>query len=153
MNLKRQEFSTFLPREEVTIRARNHYTPMVRPLFPGYIFVAFSPNRSRWQTINSTLGVKRLVTFGDTPAIVPLEVVSRLMLRCDRSGKLLPPRLLSHGNHVRVISGPLVDFVATVEQIAPSRRVWVLLELMGNLARVAVSADGLRLIDETAHCG
>lgn len=144
-NLRQQSFSTFLPMEDVTVRSGNHFCSAARPLFPSYIFVAFDPKSSRWQTINSTFGVKRLVTFGDAPAIVPLDVVSHLMLRCDSSGKLLPPRLLQPGDRVRLTSGPFAEFVATVEQIDPGRRVWVLLELLGKLTRVAVPADGLCL--------
>ncbi len=144
-NLHQQNYSTFLPLEEATIRAQSRFTTTTRPLFPGYIFVAFDPDRSRWQAINSTLGVKRLVTFGDAPAIVPLDVVSHLMLRCDASGKLLPPRFLAPGDRVRLTAGPFANFVATVEQIAPARRAWVLLDLMGQLTRVAVPADGLRM--------
>ena len=87
------------------------------------IFVAFDPDRRRWQAINSPLGVKRLVAFG----------------------KLLPPRFLAPGDRVRLTAGPFANFVATVEQIAPARRVWVLLDLMGQLTRVAVPADGLRM--------
>ena len=87
------------------------------------IFVAFDPDRRRWQAINSPLGVKRLVAFG----------------------KLPPPRFLAPGDRVRLTAGPFANFIATVEQIAPARRVWVLLDLMGQLTRVAVPTDGLRM--------
>jgi tRNA dimethylallyltransferase len=38
-------------------------------------------------------------------------------------------------------------FVAEVEGIAPDRRVWVLMELMGSQMRVAVKADQLRVAE------
>jgi len=68
------------------------------------------------------------------------------MLRCDASGKLLPPRLLKPGDQVTLTTGPFTDFVATIETIAPDRRVWVLLEFMGGETRVAVSAEQLRAV-------
>lgn len=145
-NLKQQSFSTFLPLEEVTIRHARKFTRTLRPLFPGYIFVGATSERHHLRSVNSTYGVKRLVTFRDAPAIVPLDVISKLMLRCDASGKLLPPRFLKPGDQVRLTSGPFAEFVATVETIAPDRRVWVLLELMGVTTRVAVPAEGLRLL-------
>lgn len=147
-NLRRQNFPTFLPLEKVSARAGRRFAATIRPLFPGYIFVAYNPEQNRWQTINSTFGVKRVVTFGDSPAIVPLGVVSNLMLRCDRDGKLLPPRLLNPGAQVRLTTGPFADFLATVHEIAPERRIWVLLDLMGTQIRVSVSAEGLRLISQ-----
>jgi len=36
--------------------------------------------------------------------------------------------------------------VATIETIAPDRRVWVLIEIMGGETRVAVSAEQLRAV-------
>jgi hypothetical protein len=54
------------------------------------------------------------------------------MLRCDREGKLLAPRLLKQGDTITIIKGPFTDFVATSESIAPDRRVYVLMELMGR---------------------
>ena len=77
---------------------------------------------------------------------MPLALVSQLMLRCDSSGKLLPPRLLKPGDQVRITSGPLAEFVAEVEAMAPDRRVFVLMELMGGQTRVAVKADQLGIV-------
>jgi transcriptional antiterminator RfaH len=48
---------------------------------------------------------------------------------------------------VRITTGPFADFVAEVEKIAPDRRVWVLMELMGSETRVAVKADQLRIVE------
>jgi len=53
---------------------------------------------------------------------------------------------LNPGDAVRLASGPFADFVATVEMIAPDRRIWVLLDLMGRTARVAVEAETLQAL-------
>lgn len=144
-NLKLQRFQTFLPKEESAKRVRSKFITAPRPLFPGYIFVAFNTGAGHWRTINSTHGITRLVSFGKAPAPVPLDIVSQLMLRCDASGKLLPPEHLKPGDQVRLTSGPFADFVGTIEAIAPERRVWVLMEIMGGETRVAVAADQLRM--------
>ena len=146
-NLKRQGFQTFLPMEEETRPAERQ----VRQLpcghcFPGYIFVSFDVTRGFWRTVNSTYGITRLVSFGKEPTAVPLDLVSQLMLRCDAKGKLLPPKLLKPGDQVTLTKGPFTNFVAEVEKIAPDRRVWVLMEIMGRQTRVAVGADQLRSI-------
>ena len=77
---------------------------------------------------------------------MPLGLVSQLMMRCDAKGKLLPPRLLKPGDQVTLTKGPFANFVAEVEKIAPDRRVWVLIEIMGGQTRVAVGADQLRAV-------
>lgn len=145
-NLARQGFRTFLPLEEETKRVRGKFIQAPRQLFPGYIFVAFVAELGRWHVINSTLGITRLVSFGKEPAVVPLDVVSKLMLRCDASGKLLPPRILRPGDQVHLKSGAFADFVATIECLAPDRRVWILMDIMGRPTRVAAGADQLRTV-------
>jgi len=144
--LRRQKFQTFLPKHEETKRKSGRFISTVRPLFAGYIFVAFDTAKGGWRSVNSTYGVSKLVSFGDEPQQVPAELVLRLMQRCDEDGKLLPPRLLKPGDVVRLTGGPFADFVATVETINPDHRVWVLLDLMGRPTRVAVQADALQVV-------
>ena len=145
-NLKRQGFKTFLPMEEETRQRKGKFVTHTRPLFPGYIFVAFDVARGFWRSVNSTYGITRLVSFGKDPAAVPLDLVSELMQRCDAQGKLLPPKLLKPGDQVTLTKGPFANFVAEVETIAPDRRVWVLMEIMGAQTRVAVGVDQLRAV-------
>lgn len=145
-SLTRQGFKTFLPLEEETRQRNGKFITAMRPLFPGYIFVALDVARGLWRTVNSTYGITRLVSFGTEPATVPSDLVSHLMLRCDAQGKLLPPKLLKHGDQVTMTTGPFANFVAEVEQIAADRRVWVLMEIMGGQTRVAVGADQLRAV-------
>ena len=145
-HLKRQGFRTFLPLEEETRQRGGRFVTAERPLFPGYIFVAFDAARGHWRQINSTHGITRLVSFGKAPASVPLDLISQIMLRCDASGKLLPPKVLKPGDRVALTKGPFANFVAEVEKIAPDRRVWVLMEIMGGQKRVAVAAEHLRTV-------
>jgi transcriptional antiterminator RfaH len=145
-NLQRQNFQTFLPLHEDTNRKAGRFVSTLRPLFTGYLFVAFDTSKGGWQAINSTYGVTRLVSFGEDPQPVSLDLISRLMLRCDEAGKLLPPPILTAGDAVRISGGPFAEFVATVEEIAPDQRVWVLLDLMGRTARVAVHPDVLQVV-------
>lgn len=143
-NLKRQGFKTFLPQKEETLQRNGKFVTATQPLFPGYIFVAFNVARGLWRTVNSTYGVTRLVSFGKEPAIVPSALVSQLLLRCDPQGKLLPPKPLKPGDQVTLTKGPFANFTAEVEKIAPDRRVYVLMEIMGGQTRVAVAANQLR---------
>ena len=145
-NLHRQNFQTFLPLHEETKRKSSRFITTLRPLFTGYLFVGFDPSKGGWRAINSTYGITRLVSFGEFPQPVPLDLISRLMLRCDEGGKLLPPRILMTGDAVKISSGPFASFVATVEKIGPDQRVWVLLDLMGQTTRVAVQPEALQVV-------
>ena len=145
-NLKRQGFKTFLPLEEETRQRNGKFVTAMRPLFPGYIFVAFDAARGFWRSVNSTYGITRLVSLGKEPTAVPEELVSQLMSRCDATGKLLPPKLLKPGDQVTLTQGPFTNFVAEVEKITPGRRAWVLMEIMGVQTRVTVDAGHLRTV-------
>lgn len=138
-NLQRQKFQTFLPLQEVVARKNEKFASKLRPLFPGYIFLAFDPASGGWGAINNTYGITNLVSFGDVPVSIPHTLISELMARCDDTGKILPPTALKPDDSVKLTSGPFADFVATVDKITPDQRVWVLLDLMGRTTRVSVA--------------
>lgn len=140
-NLHRQGFRGYLPLIEETMRAGRSFVTRKVPLFPGYVFVADqAENAHRWRAINATTGIARLVGFGTGPARVPGEVVDGLMRRCA-DGETLLSDTLAPGDTVRLTTGPFADFVATVERIAPDRRVMVLIELLGRTTRLTVPAE------------
>lgn len=68
-----------------------------------------------------------------------------LMHRCDAHGMLVELAQLSAGDRVRITNGPLADFMAQVERIDSSKRVWLLMDVMGSKARVALPQADLRL--------
>ena len=143
-NLRRQGFEVFLPMEETTRRRRGRFVAEIAPVFPGYLFVSFDPEAGRWRAINSTTGVARLVAFGNVPARVPDDLVEGLRQRCDSEDRLTSADTLTPGLEVRLTKGPFADFLATIDRVAPDRRIWVLLDIMGGKTRVAVSADSVQ---------
>ena len=145
-NLRRQGFQTFMPMEEETRQRNGKFVSARRPLFPGYIFVAFDVAHGLWRTVNSTYGITRLVSFGKAPTAVPQDLISHIMLSCDALGNLMPPKFLIPGDHVTLTNGPFANFVAEVKKIAPERRAWVLIEIMGAQTRFAVKVDQLRAV-------
>ncbi|MEJ2022108.1 MAG: mitochondrial 54S ribosomal protein L40, partial [Maritimibacter sp.] len=68
-----------------------------------------------------------------------------LMARCDDAGKLRPMSELQSGDEVELLTGPFADFIATVDSIDANRRVWVLMEMMGQTTRLSLDPDQLRL--------
>ena len=145
-NLNRQGFQTFLPLIEETRQIKGKFINSIRPLLPGYIFVALDVTSGPWRAVNSTYGISQLVCFGKKPTKVPLDLISQLMLRCDVNFKMLRHEFLKPLDHVRLTKGPFANYVAEVEKITPDRRVWVLMEIMGCQTRVAVTSDQIQPI-------
>ena len=145
-NLNQQGFKTFLPVQHSTSRGESKFFTCIKPLFPGYIFVSIELDSEPWRKINNTLGVARLICQDGLPKKLPLEIVSGLMSRCDNSGNLLPASTLERGDSVAVVSGALTNFVATVETIESERRIWVLMNIMGQFTKVQVGSEHLKLL-------
>jgi transcriptional antiterminator RfaH len=140
-NLRRQGFETFLPLLDVTRRKSTTFVNELRPLFPGYLFIGFTPNATPWRKINSTQGVSRLVSFDSMPKVIPSALVFELRNRCDGDGKLMSFSEPEIGTTVKVTTGPFTDFVAKVEKIDPDKRVWVLLEIMSQTVTVKLEPN------------
>ncbi len=137
LNLEAQGFRTFLPQFEKTIRHARRLATVRRPLFARYLFVSLDIARDRWVSINSTIGVSRLVAHEGRPTAVPFGIVETLLAHSD-AGLTRLDHSLAQGQRVRILSGPLADFTATIMRLDARRRVDVLLEVMGSAVSVSV---------------
>ena len=144
-NLHRQGFETFLPMHQITSRKASRFVRDLKPLFPGYMFVSVNFNLAPWRTINSTIGVSKLVSSEGQPKPLPLQLISGLMLRCNASSTILPHKNLKQGDSVELLNGPFASFIATIDTIDPKQRIWVLMDFMGQKTRIQVSDDQMQL--------
>lgn len=143
-NLTAQRFTIFAPMQIETRRVRGLFRTEPRLLFPGYLFISLDPADGQWRAVNSTPGVTRIVSFGGAPAAVPRGLVEQIALGCGPDGTLLSPEMLAPGDRVQVRSGPFAGILAEVERSEEGKRVWILLELMGQSARMQVRRDVLK---------
>ena len=142
LHLQRQGFVVYLPRY---LKRRSHarkvdFVPS--PLFPQYVFVAIDLLNQRWRSVNSTVGVARLICRGQFPVEVPHDVVLRLQRRQDALGFVHQHRdAFRPGDKVRVRDGAFSDFLGYFEGMNDGERVAVLLDLLGRKVRVVMSVD------------
>lgn len=134
-NLNRQGFTTLLPMERKTQRHKGQLKSIRAPYFPGYIFVGIDARSSPWRAIRSTYGVSKLVSFGLQPALVPPEIIDELLSHCGPEGFMENYVQLAEGDNVQITHGPLTDFFAKVEKLAPDERAWLLIDIMGKETR------------------
>ena len=74
-NLQRQGYDTYLPRIRLRKRKRNKWVDAVEPLFPRYLFIQVDPDQHSLAPVRSTLGVAKLVRFGQLLRPVPESVI------------------------------------------------------------------------------
>ena len=77
-NLQRQGFAAWLPMLSVEKFRRGRLEKVIEPMFSRYLFIQLDKVTSNWSPIRSTMGVSKLVTFGNLPAAVPPEIVDAL---------------------------------------------------------------------------
>lgn len=139
-HLNRQGFETYLPVYQKRRRHARRTETITTPLFPRYIFVAVDMAAQRWLSIQSTIGVSKLVCNGDVPAPVPAGVIDALKHREDENGFFLfdnRPRF-APGDSVRIVDGAFAACLGLFEGLRDGERVAVLLDLLGRKVRVVL---------------
>jgi transcriptional antiterminator RfaH len=143
-HLRRQGFTTYLPR---LIKSRRHArkTEQVsRPLFPRYMFVLIDSTQQGWHAIRSTFGVSHLVGGEGGPMAVRDGVIEALQQREDADGhfRIDAPKFL-RGAVVRVLDGVFASCLGLFESMNDKDRVAVLLDLLGRRVRVVLEAESV----------
>jgi transcriptional antiterminator RfaH len=147
-HLHRQGFETFAPDILATTLRAGAARQTRMSLFPGYLFVSFDPDSSRWGVINSTRGITKLILSDPRrPQPLPSALMTGLRQRCDASGLLSSQIELSVGDRIRVLSGPFADLVTTIETLPSAARIGVLIDLMGRKVSTTLSCDQILKLD------
>jgi transcriptional antiterminator RfaH len=142
LNLRRQKFETFMAMQKKTVRHARQMKDVLKPIFPGYIFVRFGSKQSDWRKINSTSGVSRLVSFStEKPVAVPEGLMLALIERCDARDILQPPKDLKAGEAVKMMSGSFAEFVGEIEAFLAEDRLRILFDFMGQKTRLDVPRE------------
>ena len=143
MHLGAQGFRTHLPTIQKTVRHARQLRTVRAPLFPRYLFLILDPERDRWLSVQSTVGVSSLFTCDNRPIPVPEGIVETLIENTDEANLTLFSRGLVAGQSVRILRGPFADFVGTLERLDDTGRVRVLLDMMGTAVPVALRRSAI----------
>jgi transcriptional antiterminator RfaH len=140
-NLEEQGIETYLPTVQRKVRRRDRPDRVV--YFPCYIFARLDFKVVPRSSIAWMPGIRRIVTFGEQPAVVADEIVRLIRSRLESIEDVGYGRL-RQGDPVRIRSGPLRDLEAVFERAVPSAdRVRVLLEVMGRMTPVEIDYSDL----------
>ena len=105
------------PTEEVVEMKDGKRKVVTRKMLPGYVMIKTIMNDKTWYVVRNTRGVTGFVGPGSKPVPLTDEEVTKLGV------EYIPIELdLSVGESVRVVSGPLENFIGTVEALDPERQ-------------------------------
>jgi transcriptional antiterminator RfaH len=138
-NLERQGYEVYFPRLVLQVVRAGRRRQRMGALFPRYLFVHLKEGLQALAPVNSSTGVAAVVRFGMRYARVPDRVVRDLRDRadpCTGFHRLRTEHDLQRGSPVRIISGTFEGLEGVFERRTGVERVTVLLNLLGQNARV-----------------
>ena len=136
--LRGRGVETYLPTVRVTRNGRRR----TESFFSCYLFARFDAADSL-PGLQWTPGLRRIVSFGSQPAMIPDEVISSVQKRLSEVVELTDPVCcFEKGDRLAIKSGPFLGFDAIFEQSLSSRdRAQVLVEFLGRLTRCEVPLE------------
>jgi transcriptional antiterminator RfaH len=142
-NLLRQGFEAYCPLVRRRWRHARKVQDVLRPLFPGYVFVAIDPTRQRWRPILSTVGIRTLVRFGDSLGLLPSRFIESLRSHEIEGAVSLfsRPSNYAPGDQVRLGEGPFEGLIGTVLAVEDHARLQILMHLLNRGVRARVHAN------------
>ena len=144
-NLVRQGFTCYLPKIQLEKLRRHKLAHVEEPLFPRYLFIHLSDHESApsWSPIRSTLGVSRLVKFGEQPAKVDDQIIKQLQ---QRENTQTPAPLYAPGDRVLITEGPLAGLEAIYHTQDAEQRSIILLDMLSRQVMVKVGRESLKKV-------
>lgn len=144
INLERQNFEYFQPTFKTTARIRGKFKEIIKPVFPGYVFIAINLDDKNWQKINSTRGISNIIVFGNGIPLISCELIEEFKNRfsIDSGSKVVD--LYKIGMKAKITKGPFSQLIGKVDKIDASQRIWILLDMLGSQTRVSIDKVNLR---------
>jgi len=144
INLERQGYKVYLPIAPVRRRRRGKTYLESGPMFPLYLFINLSEGIDDWGPIRSTIGVARLVRFGQVPAQLPDRLIQALKSREDVNGvQIIMEREYESGDKIRIIEGPFEGYEAIIHSKSAKERTVILLKLAENHVKLELNSKYL----------
>ena len=139
-NLTRQGYKAWMPWLEVEKIRGGRITKVIEPMFSRDLFIQLDQVTTNWGPIRSTLGVSKLVTFGNQAASISNEFVEILQRTPLQDSK----HILKQGDEVEIMQGPLKGVKGIFDQQDGELRAMILIELINQSHKVQVSMQELR---------
>jgi transcriptional antiterminator RfaH len=140
-NLQRRALNAYCP---MIRRHRSHarrVESVLRPLFPGYLFVQANSDLKRWRPLGSTHGVRAVVRTGDEPSFIADAFIAGLRMREVDGAIVRPPTPYQVGQEVRIAGGPFDGFIATILDLDEKDRMLVLLDVMHRGIKIKLNGE------------
>jgi transcription termination/antitermination protein NusG len=123
-----------VPTEKVVEVRNKQKRETEQKFFPGYVLVEMELTDDTWHLVRSTPKVTGFVGSGNKPVALTEDQVNEILQQMEAGAeKPKPKSVFQHGDKVRVIDGPFVNFQGVVEDTNPERgRMKVVVPVFGR---------------------
>ena len=144
-NLTKQGFEVFYPKISKSIILYNKARKIIKPLFPGYIFVNLKENQN-WLKINSTFGVRTILKLSKEIYSLPIEIIRQIKRSCDKNDICF---ISNHkkGEKVRLIFKNSPSLQSVFCENLDQKRSYVFLELLKTKIKIKVFNKDIEAIE------
>ena len=143
LNLRLRGIDTFFPKLFIPKSAKRK--KQIVSLFPSYLFVRLQLLSEEHSSVSWCPGVKRLLSFNGTPAIVEESLMTFLMRQAGPDGIISARCNLKVGQQVSIDGGPFDGLVGIIQEPPNAKgRVKVLLQLLKRPTKVDVPVQFIK---------
>ncbi len=131
-----------IPMEDVIEEKNGKKKVVQRKMFPCYVLVKMRYTDNLWHTIVNTRGVTGFCGPAGRPLALTEDEIKRMRLE-----KINVDIKVNIGDKIKIISGPLADFVGDVIEVdAENQKCKVNVSMFGRLTPVEVDFDQIELM-------
>jgi len=139
-HLNNKGIEVFYPK--LFIPVSNKSGPHVASLFPNYLFVRINASSQEYQQVVWCRGIRRLVSFGGTPAVVEEHIIDFIRERANQDGLIVAKSNLKVGDDVQIVKGPFKGLGGIIQEPPDHRsRIKVLMAILSRHVQVEVPAS------------
>ncbi len=113
-------FEVVIPMRDVVVVKRGKKSKQTEKVFPGYVLVRMILDDESWLVVRTTEGVTGFVGAGLKPTPISEKEVRAIMKFVAQEQPKFRTKF-SVGEAVKIVEGPFVDFLGTVESVDETR--------------------------------
>jgi transcription termination/antitermination protein NusG len=142
-NLEEYIYDIQVPMEEQVEIKDGKKKVTLKKVFPGYVMIKMIMNDDSWYVVRNTRGVTGFVGPGSKPVPLSEKEVKTMGI----SEKIIDVDF-EVGDNVRIISGPLENCVALIQEInLEKHKLKALVDMFGRETPVELEFDQIQIID------
>ena len=144
LRLTQDGFKSFLPLHKVLSQWSDRKKWVEKPMFPGYIFVNYSPSE-RFKVL-STEGIARVVRFEGKDYVVNEKIINGIKSQLDNNKEIeiVSTLNLSLGDNVNIINGPFKGVIGVLTKINGKSKILVQIEAIGQGCILEINVKDLQ---------